>query len=50
MVKKIEKRYDKGTNSKSDHIGELSPSISERKLTLSALSLLIDNNEDKCYN
>ena len=35
MAKKVEKRYDKGTNSKSDHIGELSPSISERRLTLS---------------
>lgn len=38
MAKKVEKRYDKGTNSKSDHIGELSPSISERRLTLSPCS------------
>lgn len=37
MVKKAAIRYDEGTNSQSDHTGELSPSISERRLTLSEI-------------
>jgi len=40
--------YDVNNNSKSDHTGELSPFVSESKLTLSYIGSTIDNTIIQC--
>ena len=42
--------YDVNNNSKSDHTGELSPFVSESKLTLSKVSIVGDLLGSKWYN
>jgi len=42
--------YDVNNNSKSDHTGELSPFVSESKLTLSLCVQSIDIGPNWCYS
>ena len=42
--------YDVNNNSKSDHTGELSPFVSESKLTLSATIIMLTITINNMYN